>query len=90
MILTFSALKQENLQIYFLLDKKKKSKIRPRLERSKKDRNISKCLEMYVSKCYSRNICLEMSRNVLKCLEIKVQIKKGDKSPKRKRKYKSK
>ena len=24
----------------------KKSKIRPRLERSKKDRNISKCLEM--------------------------------------------
>ena len=48
----------------------KKSKIRPRLERLEKDRNISKCLKM--------------SRNVSKCLEIKVQIKKGDKSPYRK------
>ena len=67
---------------------------------------LSKCLEMSlnVSKCLkmSQNVskCLEMSRNVSKCLEmsgpiwsylvIKVQIKKGDKSPKRKRKYKSK
>ena len=41
--------------IHFCKKNWKKSKIRPRLVRSKKDRNISKCLEMF-----------EMSRNASK------------------------